>query len=49
MSQKYDVVCTNPPYMGRGGGMNPNIVNFVDNNYPKWKNDLYAVFIAKIK
>jgi type II restriction/modification system DNA methylase subunit YeeA len=46
MSQKYDVVCTNPPYMGRGG-MNPNIVNFVDNNYPNGKNDLYAVFMQR--
>ncbi|MGI6328258.1 MAG: BREX-1 system adenine-specific DNA-methyltransferase PglX [Dethiobacteria bacterium] len=46
MSQKYDVVCTNPPYMGRRG-MNSNLVKYTDNNYYDSGNDLFAVFIEK--
>jgi type II restriction/modification system DNA methylase subunit YeeA len=44
MSQKYDVVCTNPPYMGRGG-MNSKLVKYLDENFTDSKNDLFAVFI----
>jgi type II restriction/modification system DNA methylase subunit YeeA len=44
MSEKYDVVCTNPPYMGRKG-MNSNLKNFIDKKYPDSKNDLFAVFM----
>jgi hypothetical protein len=44
MSQKYDVVCTNPPYMGRGG-MNSKLVKYLDEKYKSSKNDLFAVFI----
>ncbi|MBP7331846.1 MAG: BREX-1 system adenine-specific DNA-methyltransferase PglX, partial [Firmicutes bacterium] len=32
MAQKYDVVVTNPPYMGKG--MNAKLLEFVKNNYP---------------
>jgi type II restriction/modification system DNA methylase subunit YeeA len=46
MSQKYDVVCTNPPYMGRKG-MNSKLTNFVDKNFPNSKSDLFAVFIER--
>ncbi|WP_313567384.1 BREX-1 system adenine-specific DNA-methyltransferase PglX [Acetoanaerobium noterae] len=46
MSQNYDVVITNPPYMG-GSGMNTKIANFVKKNYPDSKSDLFAVFIEK--
>jgi type II restriction/modification system DNA methylase subunit YeeA len=46
MGAKYDVVCTNPPYMGRVG-MNPRIVSFVEKNYPNCKSDLFAVFIMR--
>ncbi|MGI6450842.1 MAG: BREX-1 system adenine-specific DNA-methyltransferase PglX [Desulfitobacteriia bacterium] len=46
MSQKYDVVCTNPPYMGKKG-MNPELASFVENIYPNSKTDLFAVFIDK--
>jgi hypothetical protein len=46
MSQKYDVVCTNPPYMGRRG-MNHNIVKYCDKNYSETKSDLCAVFIEQ--
>ena len=44
MSQKYDVVCTNPPYMGRKG-MNPNFSNYINDKYPDSKSDLFAVFM----
>ena len=44
MSGKYDVVCTNPPYMGRNG-MNPKAVKYLEDNYKDAKSDLFAVFI----
>jgi len=46
MSQKYDVVCTNPPYMG-AGGMNAKLSKFVVKKFPNTKSDLFAVFIEK--
>lgn len=46
MSDRYDVVCTNPPYMG-SKGMNAKVSNFVIKNYPESKSDLFAVFIEK--
>lgn len=49
MAQKYDVVVTNPPYMGSRGSMNPKLYNFVTTNYPQSKSDLYSVFIEKCK
>lgn len=46
MSEKYDVVVTNPPYMG-ASGMGEKLGNFVKKNYPDSKSDLFAVFIEK--
>ncbi len=46
MSSKYDVVVTNPPYMG-ASGMGEHLSNFVKKNYPDSKSDLFAVFIEK--
>lgn len=46
MAQKYDVVITNPPYMG-GSGMNTKVSNYVKKHYPDSKSDLFAVFIEK--
>lgn len=46
MAQKYDVVVTNPPYMG-GSGMGGKLSNFVKKNYPNTKSDLFACFIEK--
>ena len=46
MAQKYDVVVTNPPYMG-GGGMSTKLIEFVKNNYPDAKSDLFACCIEK--
>ena len=44
LAQKYDVVCTNPPYMG-SSGMGARLTDFVKKNYPDSKSDLFAVFI----
>ena len=46
LSKKYDVVVTNPPYMGNSG-MNPNLKDYLKKNYPNSKSDLFAVFIEK--
>ena len=46
LAQKYDVVVTNPPYMG-GSGMSAKLSDFVKKNYPDSKSDLFAVFIEK--
>ena len=42
--QKYDVVVTNPPYMG-SSGMNAKLTDFVKKNYPDSKSDLFSCFI----
>ncbi|MGN1114515.1 MAG: BREX-1 system adenine-specific DNA-methyltransferase PglX [Oscillospiraceae bacterium] len=46
LTQKYDVVCTNPPYMG-GSGMNSKLSDFVKKNYPDSKSDLSTCFMEK--
>ncbi|HZK28499.1 MAG TPA: BREX-1 system adenine-specific DNA-methyltransferase PglX, partial [Thermoclostridium sp.] len=46
MTHKYDVVVTNPPYMG-SSGMGPKLSDYVKKNYPDSKSDLFAVFIEK--
>ena len=46
LTQKYDVVCTNPPYMG-SSGMNSDLSDFVREHYPDSKSDLFAVFIER--
>ena len=46
LSQNYDVVITNPPYMGNSG-MNSNLKDYLKNNYSNSKSDLFAVFIEK--
>lgn len=46
LSQKYEIVVTNPPYMG-GSGMSAKLSEYVKKNYPDSKSDLFAVFIEK--
>ena len=46
MIKKYDVVCTNPPYMG-GSGMNDDLKKYVAKNYADSKADLFACFIER--
>ncbi|MCB5260161.1 MAG: BREX-1 system adenine-specific DNA-methyltransferase PglX, partial [Candidatus Cloacimonetes bacterium] len=46
ISNKYDVVITNPPYMG-SNGMGGKLSEHVKEYYPDSKSDLFAVFIQK--
>lgn len=46
MSKKYDVVITNPPYMGTSNG-NAKLNEFIKKNYPHSKSDMFAVFIER--
>ncbi len=46
LAQKYDVVVTNPPYMG-SSGMSAKLADFVKKNYPDTKADMFACFIEK--
>ena len=46
LSKNYDIVITNPPYMGNSG-MNPNLKDYLKRNFPNSKSDLFAVFIEK--
>ena len=46
LSQKYDVVVTNPPYMGISNG-NIKLNEFVKKNYSDSKSDLFAIFIER--
>jgi hypothetical protein len=46
MSQKYDVVCTNPPYMGRKY-INTKLREYIDDNFYKVRVDLFSVFIER--
>lgn len=42
--KKYEVVVTNPPYMGRKG-MGPDLTNYLRKNYKNSSADLFAVFM----
>ncbi len=46
LSQKYDVVCTNPPYMS-SSQMSIVLSDFVKEAYPDSKGDLFSVFIER--
>ena len=48
LAQKYEVVVTNPPYMG-GSGMSEKLAVWVKDNYPDSKSDLFAVFMERGK
>ncbi|MCI1589807.1 BREX-1 system adenine-specific DNA-methyltransferase PglX [Heyndrickxia oleronia] len=45
LAKKYDVVCTNPPYMGNNN-MNDRLKVFLQENYEKGKADLFSAFIV---
>lgn len=47
MSKRYDVVVTNPPYMGVKG-MGGKLGHHLSKNYPLSKSDLFAVFMEKL-
>ena len=44
LAQKYDVVVTNPPYMG---DLNKTLQDYVKKNYPNSKHDLCSVFLER--
>jgi hypothetical protein len=46
LSQKYDAVVTNPPYMG-SSGMGGKLAQFMKDNYPDSKSDMFAAFIER--
>ena len=46
LAQKYDVVVTNPPYMG-ASGMNTRLAQYVKDHFPDTKADLFACFIER--
>ncbi len=46
MVQKYDVVVTNPPYMGLSGGSS-KLNSYVKKYYPDSKADMFAVFMER--
>lgn len=46
LAKKYEVVVTNPPYMG-ASNMGSKLAEFVKRNFPNTKSDLFACFIEK--
>ena len=46
LTNKYEAVVTNPPYMGNGR-MNTVLKKYIETNYSDVKNDLFAVFFIK--
>ncbi len=46
LAQKYDVVVTNPPYMGNNS-FNVKLSNYVKSNYADVKGDLFAVMMTR--
>ena len=46
MTNKYEAVITNPPYMG-GKGFSPKLKKYVEKNYKDSKSDLGVVFIER--
>ena len=46
LTNKYEAVVTNPPYMG-GKGFSTKLKAYVEKNYKDSKSDLFAVFIEK--
>ncbi len=44
LAQKYDVVVTNPPYMG-ASNMNHKLNDFIKRNYAHYKSDFFSSFV----
>ncbi len=47
LAQQYDAVIANPPYMG-SKGMNAELKDFVNKQFPNTKSDLFAVFMERV-
>ena len=48
LAQKYDVVVTNPPYMGNSS-MGAKLLEFIKKYYPDSKSDMFAIFIESCR
>lgn len=48
LEMKYEVVVTNPPYMG-SRGMDPKLSKYVGSHYPNSKSDLFAVMMERME
>ena len=46
LTQKYDIVATNPPYMNKGT-MSINLKNYIFEKYSNYKTDLFSSFIVR--
>ncbi len=46
LNKKYDIVITNPPYMGRKG-LPKQLIEYLNINYPYGKSELYTAFIER--
>ena len=46
LQQKYDVVVTNPPYMG-SSGMNAKLSDFIKTHYAEYKSDFFSTFFVR--
>lgn len=46
LGQRYDVVVTNPPYIG-SNRMEADLKKFIDTNYPDTKSDMFATFVVR--
>lgn len=46
LTQKYQVVCTNPPYMGTSN-MNSKLSDFIKTNYTDYKSDFFSAFFVR--
>ena len=44
LSRKYNIVCTNPPYLNK---YNAKLKDFVNSNYKDYSGDLFSVFIYR--
>lgn len=47
LSTTFDIVITNPPYMG-SRGMNPSLKKYLEKNFKDSKSDMFAVFMERI-
>lgn len=46
LARRYDAVITNPPYLGRRN-MDEGLAYFLDKEYPRSRNDLFAAFLER--
>ena len=45
MAKNYDILVTNPPYMGSGNMNNSSYPTYLKKHYPDSKSDLFSAFM----